>query len=137
MRASATVAARNAPETSCFEQPLAVVAEGGRVEGRVGDVEAEEPFEEEVVLKTLAELALRADGVEGHQERALEQVLWRDGRAAALGVHRGKGESSSRRSTSSRIRLIGCFAGTRSSAVTPKSIFACRSVLPRIRVPPD
>lgn len=74
-----------------LEQPLTVVAEGGGIEARVHDVQVQEPLEEEVVLEALAELALRADGVEGHQECALEQVLRRDRGPAALRIHRGKG----------------------------------------------
>lgn len=58
------------------------------VEGRVGDVQAKEPLEEEIVLEPLAELTLRTYGVERHQKRCLEQVLGRDRRAAATDVHR-------------------------------------------------
>src|SRR6185437_16005507 len=53
------------------EEPLPVVAEGCGVEGPVGDVEPEEPLEEQVVLEALTELPFGADGVERHQQGRL------------------------------------------------------------------
>ena len=47
----------------------------------------QEPFEEQVVTQALAELALAADRVEGHQQARLEQVLGRDRGPAPLRVH--------------------------------------------------
>ena len=45
------------------------MGEARRVEGGIGDVEPQEPLEEQVVLESLAELAFRTDRVERHQER--------------------------------------------------------------------
>jgi hypothetical protein len=70
-----------------LEQALAVLGEGALIEGGILDVHVQEPLEEEVVLKPLAELALTADGIEGHQQAGLEQVLGRDGRTTTFGVH--------------------------------------------------
>ncbi len=44
-----------------LEQPLAVLGEGALVEGRVLDTHVQEPLEEQVVLESLAELALAAN----------------------------------------------------------------------------
>ena len=71
-----------------LEQAVAVLGEAGGVERLVADVEVEEPLEEQVVAQPLAELALAADRVERDQQARLEQVLGRDRRPAALGVHR-------------------------------------------------
>ena len=46
------------PRHVVLEQTRAVLAEARGVEGRVGDVEVEEPLEQQVVLQPLAELAL-------------------------------------------------------------------------------
>jgi len=69
------------------EEPLAVLAERGRVEGRVADVHVEEPLEEHVVLESLAELALAAHRVERDQQRRLEQPLRCDARPPHPRVH--------------------------------------------------
>jgi len=49
------------------EQPLAVLREGGGVEAAVADVQVQEPLEQQVVTHPLAELPLRADGLEREQ----------------------------------------------------------------------
>jgi hypothetical protein len=70
------------------EQALAVLREARGVEAPVGDIEVEEPFEEEVVAEALTELAFGADRVQRDQQARLEQMLGRDRRPAALRVHR-------------------------------------------------
>ena len=59
---SLSTAAKNSPRHVVLEQTRAVLAEARGVEGRVGDVEVEEPLEQQVVLQPLAELALGAHG---------------------------------------------------------------------------
>lgn len=58
------------------------------MEGGVADVEAQEPFEEQVALEPLTELALGTNGVERHQWRPLEQALRRDRGTSLRAVHR-------------------------------------------------
>ena len=48
------------------------------MEGRVVDVQIEEPLEEHVVLKLITEAACAANGEKRHQELRLEQVLRRN-----------------------------------------------------------
>src|SRR5438309_1629617 len=70
-----------------LQESVAVLGEGALVESGVLDVEVQEPLEEEIVLEPLAELALAANRIEGHQEAGLEQVLGRDRGPALLGIH--------------------------------------------------
>lgn len=71
-----------------LEETLAVLGEGGVVEDGVADVEAQEPLEEEVVLEPLAELALGADRIQRDEEARFDELLGRDGVAAAGSIHR-------------------------------------------------
>ena len=57
-----------------YEQ-VPVLAEAGRVEGRVFDPHAAAPLEEHVVLQALAGVAVGADRVEGGQERRAGQAI--------------------------------------------------------------
>ena len=52
------------------------------IEAAVHGVQIQESHEHEVVLQTLAELALAADGKEGHQQ----MIRW-DGGPSVVGVH--------------------------------------------------
>jgi IclR family acetate operon transcriptional repressor len=70
-----------------LQEPVPVLGKSALVEGGILDVEVQEPLEEEVVLEALAELALAANRVEGHQETGLELVLGRDRGPALLGIH--------------------------------------------------
>jgi len=71
-----------------LHQTRAVLGEGARVEGRLEHVHVEEPAEQQVVLELLAELPLASERVQRDEQRALQQPLRRDRRAAPLGVHR-------------------------------------------------
>jgi hypothetical protein len=69
------------PGDVSVEEPLAVLGERGGVEGRVLDVHVQEPLEQQVVVESLAELALTPHRVQRHEDAGLEQTLGRNGRA--------------------------------------------------------
>jgi hypothetical protein len=70
-----------------LKKPGLVLGEARGVEGRVHDIEVQEPLEQQVVLQPLAELALAADRVERDQQARLEQVLGRNRRTPHVGIH--------------------------------------------------
>jgi hypothetical protein len=70
-----------------LKQPCLVLREARRVEGRVHDIQVQEPLEQQVVLQPFAKLPLAADRVERDQQARLEQVLGRYRRAPHVGVH--------------------------------------------------
>jgi hypothetical protein len=74
-----------------FEQPVAVLREGRVVPHRIVDAEADEPAEQQVEVKPLRQLALRADRVESLQQRRTQQLLGRDRSAAERRIERGEG----------------------------------------------
>ena len=61
-----------------FEQPVAVLGEGGRVPDRIVDAEPDKPAEQEIVIQPLHQQALGADRVERLQEHRPQQPLRRD-----------------------------------------------------------
>jgi hypothetical protein len=75
------------PADLMLEQARPVLGETALVEGGVFHIQVQEPLEEQVVLQPLAELALAANRVEGHQQAGLEQMLGRDGGPTGFGVH--------------------------------------------------
>src|SRR6266851_421337 len=70
-----------------LQQPLAVLAERARVEAGLDQIHPQEPAEQEVVIKLLAEGSLAAHRVQTDQQRGLQQSLGRDGCTPYLGVH--------------------------------------------------
>ena len=55
-----------------LQEAFAVLAEGGMVEGGVGDVQVEKPLEQEVVLEAFTELPVTPDREQGDQESGFE-----------------------------------------------------------------
>jgi hypothetical protein len=104
------------------------------VEGVLAHVQAQEPFEEDVVLEPLAELTLAPNRVDRHQQAALEQMLgWIEGRPAATYMASKVGAKLFRAwSTIGRTRRIGCRSWISSSDVTALSRDSWRTVEPRV-----
>lgn len=57
------------------------------IEGRVFDIEVEEPLEQEIVVKALTEPPFARHRIENDEERTLEQMLGSNRRAAGVGIH--------------------------------------------------
>ena len=70
------------------EQPVAVLREHRDVPDRIFDAEADEPAEQQVVLKLLHQLALRAHRVERLQKKRTQELLGRDRGSADRRVQR-------------------------------------------------
>jgi hypothetical protein len=69
-------------------EALAILGEGGGVEGFVVGLHVKEPSKEEIVVDLLEELAFAANGVKGHEEKGIEEPFGRHtgsaGRAVGL-----------------------------------------------------
>jgi hypothetical protein len=107
-----------------LQQALANLGKRRSVESTVGNVEVQEPLEQQVVLQPFAELSLAADGIEGDEQASFEQVLGGiDLRPPGAYMVAKVGErAASARSTIGFIRRSGWSAGTKSFAVRPNSI---------------
>src|SRR2546423_14794539 len=75
------------PRDLVLQEPPSVLAEGGGVEGRIPQVEIQEPLEQEVVLQPLAELTFASNRVQRDQQAALEQPLRRNRGSTSVGIH--------------------------------------------------
>ena len=117
-----------------LHEPLAVLGKGRGVEGRVSDVEVEEPLEQQVVLQPLTELPLAADRYKAISRLALSKCSGgMEGRPLAAYIWAKVGASAaSACSTIGLMRRIGCSAGTNWSGVRPISIVLWWSARPRI-----
>jgi len=130
------------PRRVRLQQPLTVLGKGLRMERHVFDpasgagqaIEVQEPLEQEVVAQLLAELALRANRVEGHLQARVEQVLRRDRRSSAsrVDLREQRRKHPNAESASGLSRRSGWSFGTKTSGVNPSIIVACRSLSPRI-----
>jgi hypothetical protein len=69
------------------EEAFTVLGESGGVEGGLVDAHVQEPLEQQVVVETFAERSLRADRVQRHQHRRLQQRLRGDAAPAPRRVH--------------------------------------------------
>ena len=62
-------------ENVALLKPLAVLGEGGSVEGLVAGLHVEKPAEEQVEINLLAQLPFAADRVEHLQQQGANQLL--------------------------------------------------------------
>ena len=69
------------------EEPILVARERAGVERLVGHVHVQDPAEEQVVPKLLAELPVAADGEQRHQKSRLQECLRRNRPTAVPAVH--------------------------------------------------
>ena len=67
-------------------QALAVLGEGGGIEGVFAGLQVEEPAEEKVEVDLFAKLAFASDGVKGHQQEGFEKPFGRHAGAAGRAV---------------------------------------------------
>ena len=97
------------PRHCALQDPGLVLGGGGRIEGRVPDVQVQEPLKEEIGQEPLAELAFAAHREQRDEPGAIEQVLQGiDGRPASAYMASKVGDSSAiARSTMGLICRIG------------------------------
>src|SRR5260370_42126382 len=70
-----------------FHKSLAVLRECRVVEAGLNGVHVEKPPKKKVVVQLLAEQTLASDGVEGHQQRRLQEPLRWNRRPAYRAIH--------------------------------------------------
>ena len=102
------------------EQPVAVLAEHGRIPHRIVRRQPDEPAEQQVVVELLHQLPFRAHRVERLQQQRSQQPLRRDRRPAFARIQlvERPRQVPSAASTSSRIARSGWSAGIRVSSRT-------------------
>jgi site-specific DNA recombinase len=70
-----------------FQQALAILAKGRRIETRFDQTHVQKPAEQQVVGQFLTERAFTAHRVQTDQQRGFQQPLGRQRRATVVGVH--------------------------------------------------
>ena len=78
--------AKNLARDVAVEQPIAVLAEHGRIPDRIVHRQPDEPAEQQIVVELLHQLPFRAHRVEGLQQQRPQQPLRRDRRPAVARV---------------------------------------------------